>query len=161
MILIALGSNMSGPWGNPRQSVEQALQTLDRNGTKLIKSSRLLLTAPYGKPNQPDFVNAVAQIETHLPPMALLQKLHAIEKRAGRKRALRWGPRTLDLDILDYNGRILKTRKLALPHPGIPDRIFVLKPIAEMQLRWRHPILNTSATQLLRRLAGHAEGREI
>jgi 2-amino-4-hydroxy-6-hydroxymethyldihydropteridine diphosphokinase len=80
MILIALGSNMSGPWGTPQQSVQHALQALDHDGLKLVEASRLLLTAPFGKPNQPPFVNAVAHIETHLAPLALLQKLHAIEK---------------------------------------------------------------------------------
>ena len=161
MILIALGSNISGPWGSPEQSVQHAMQALNRDGLKLVGASRLLLTAPFGKPNQPPFVNAVARIETHLPPLALLQKLHAIERMAGRRRATRWGPRTLDLDIVDYRGLIQSSGKLILPHPGIPERIFVLKPIAELVEEWRHPANHLSAQEMLRRLKGYSQGQEI
>ncbi len=161
MILVALGSNISGPWGTPLQAVAQALDALNHNGITLVKSSRLMCTAPYGKPNQPDFVNAVAQVETHLSPQALLQKLHAIEKLAGRRRALRWGPRSLDLDIIDYHGLVLKSRNLTLPHPGLADRIFVLKPIAELNVPWRHVMSRKSAPELLRRLSGFSQGREV
>jgi len=161
MILIALGSNISGPWGTPKQSVQHALQALNRDGLKLVEASRLLLTAPFGKPNQPPFVNAVAHIETNLSPSALLQKLHAIEKEAGRRRKTRWGPRTLDLDIIDYNGLVRATGKLTLPHPGIAERIFVLKPISELAAKWRHPISHLSANAMLRKLKGYSQGQEI
>jgi 2-amino-4-hydroxy-6-hydroxymethyldihydropteridine diphosphokinase len=161
MILIALGSNISGPWGTPRQSVQHALQALDRDGLTLVEASRLLLTAPFGKPNQPPFVNAVAHIETHLAPLALLQKLHAIEKEAGRRRKTRWGPRTLDLDIIDYHGLVMSTEKLVLPHPGIAERIFVLKPISELAVKWRHPASHLSAQAMLRKLKRYSQGQEI
>ncbi len=161
MILIALGSNISGPWGSPEQSVQHALRALDHDGVKLVEASRLLLTAPFGKPNQPLFVNAVAHIETHLSPLALLQRLQAIEKGAGRRRKTRWGPRTLDLDIIDYHGLVKSTKELTLPHPGIAERIFVLKPISELTAKWRHPISRLSAQAMLRKLKGHAQGREI
>ena len=161
MILIAIGSNISGPWGTPQQSVQHALKVLNGDGLKLVEASRLLLTAPFGNPNQPPFVNAVARIETHLPPMALLQKLHAIERRAGRRRALRWGPRTLDLDIIDYQGLIKHSQKLTLPHPGIAERIFVLKPIAEMTGQWQHPVTHLTAQDMLRKLKGFSQGQEI
>ena len=161
MILIALGSNISGPWGTPQQSVRHALQALNRDGLKLIEASRLLLTAPFGKPNQPPFVNAVAHIETHLSPLALLQKLHAIEKKAGRRRTTRWGPRTLDLDIIDYHGLVRSTGKLVLPHPGIAERIFVLKPISELTSKWRHPTSHLSAQAMLRKLKDYSQGQEI
>ena len=161
MILIALGSNISGPWGTPQQSVQHALQALNRDGLKLVEASRLLLTAPFGKPNQPPFVNAVAHIETHLSPLALLQKLHAIEREAGRRRTTRWGPRTLDLDIIDYHGLVRSTGKLVLPHPGIAERIFVLKPISELAVKWRHPTSHLSAQGMLRKLKGYSQGQEI
>lgn len=161
MILIALGSNISGPWGTPQQSVQRALQALNRDGLTLVEASRLLLTAPFGKPNQPPFVNAVARIETHLAPLALLQKLHAIEKEAGRRRKTRWGPRTLDLDIIDYHGLVMSTGKLTLPHPGIAERIFVLKPISELTVKWRHPTSHLSAQAMLRKLKGYSQGQEI
>jgi 2-amino-4-hydroxy-6-hydroxymethyldihydropteridine diphosphokinase len=161
MILIALGSNLSGPWGSPQQNVQQALRALNRDGLKLVEASRLLLTAPFGKPNQPPFVNAVARIETYLPPMALLQKLQAIERKAGRRRTTRWGPRTLDLDIIDYHGLVRTTGKLVLPHPGIAERIFVVKPISELAVKWRHPTSHLSAQSMLRKLKGYSQGQEI
>jgi 2-amino-4-hydroxy-6-hydroxymethyldihydropteridine diphosphokinase len=161
MILIALGSNISGPWGTPQQSVQHALLALNRDGLKLREASRLLMTAPFGKPNQPPFVNAIARIETSLPPLALLQKLHTIEIEAGRRRTMRWGPRTLDLDIIDYHGLVRATGNLTLPHPGIAERIFVLKPISELTVKWRHPISHLSAQAMLRKLKGYSQGREI
>lgn len=162
MILIALGSNQRGPWGSPAEAVAKALIQLDRDGMHLMAASRLLVSAPFGKTNQPPFVNAVARIATHLPPGALLQKLHAIERAAGRRRLLRWGPRSLDLDLLDYHGMVSgKPSRLALPHPGIAERIFVLKPIAEIAPRWKHPLRHASAAMLLRRLDRHGEGAEI
>ena len=161
MILIAIGSNISGPWGTPQQSVQNALRALNSDGIKLVKASRLLLTAPFGKPNQPPFVNAVAQVTTHLPPLALLQRLHEIERKAGRRRTTRWGPRTLDLDIVDYHGLIRSSGKLILPHPGIAERVFVVKPISELTAKWRHPITRLSARDMLRKLNGHSQGGEI
>ena len=162
MILVALGSNRGGPWGNPHDAVRRALAELDRDGMKLIATSRLIVSAPFGKTNQPAFVNAVARIETHLPPEALMRKLHAIERRAGRRRAMRWGPRSLDLDLIDYHGLVRRPpSRLILPHPGIAERIFVLKPIAELAPRWRHPLLHRSAALLLRGLDAVGEGAEI
>lgn len=161
MILVALGSNIAGPWGNSTETVVRALAELNRDPLKLFVASRLLLTAPFGKPDQPSYVNAVVQIETHLPPHGLLQKLHAIEKKAGRKRAERWGPRTLDLDLIDYNGMVMAEPGLALPHPGIAERIFVLKPIAEIAPNWRHPLTKKSAQDMLIVLKGVSQGGEI
>jgi len=167
MILVALGANMAGPWGTPRQAVERALRELDRNGLKLVSASRLVETRPFGRPNQPNFVNAVAAIETRLPPQALLTRLHAIERAAGRRRTIRWGPRTLDLDILDYHGLVLRGAPrhaarsgLILPHPGIAERIFVLGPLSEIAPRWRHPFLHATANQLVLglRYAGSSVG---
>jgi 2-amino-4-hydroxy-6-hydroxymethyldihydropteridine diphosphokinase len=161
MILVALGSNIAGPWGSPAETAARALVELNHDPLKLVVASRLLLTAPFGKPDQPSYVNAVAQIETHLPPGELLQTLHAIEKNAGRKRADRWGPRTLDLDLIDCNGLLLAEPGLVLPHPGIAERIFVLRPIAEIAPGWRHPLTQKSAQDMLLALEGVSEGGEI
>jgi 2-amino-4-hydroxy-6-hydroxymethyldihydropteridine diphosphokinase len=161
MILIALGSNMPGPWGTSEETVKRALTAFDTDGMKLVASSRLMITKPYGKLNQPTFVNAVARIETHAPPFALLKKLHAIERAAGRRRKQRWGPRTLDLDIVDHHGLILNTGALILPHPGIAQRIFVLRPIVEIAPNWRHPIHHRTAALLLRRLSQQDAGSEV
>jgi 2-amino-4-hydroxy-6-hydroxymethyldihydropteridine diphosphokinase len=151
MILIGIGSNVSGPWGPPAATVARALAALDEAPLRLLKASRAIVTAPYGRTDQPDFVNAVAEIETGLEPSALLAHLHAIERRAGRRRTLRWGPRTLDLDLLDYHG-LVNTDIPVLPHPGIPERSFVLAPIAEIAPHWRHPVLDETAATLLARI---------
>jgi 2-amino-4-hydroxy-6-hydroxymethyldihydropteridine diphosphokinase len=162
MILIGIGSNLDGPWGSPRETVRRAIAALDQPPLRLHKASRLIVTAPYGRTDQPDFVNAVAEIETDLAPAALLERLHAIEFGAGRQRTLRWGPRTLDLDLLDYDGLVIAgeaaeedDQTLVLPHPGIPDRHFVLGPIAEIAPGWRHPVLGETADTLLGRLTGY------
>lgn len=160
MILIGIGSNLDGPWGNSGETVAKALRELGRDRLTLIKASRLLRSRPYGNVHQPAFVNAVAEIATHLPPEALLARLHAIERAAGRRRAKRWGPRTLDLDLLDYHGRVCGGR-LTLPHPGIADRLFVLVPIAEIAPRWVHPVRHATARNLMQRLGASVQGSEI
>ena len=153
MILIALGSNQTGPWGSPRETVLRALSALNQSGIRLRRASRLVVSTPYGRAGQPDFVNAVARVETRLSPQALLARLHLIERQAGRRRTLRWGPRTLDLDLLDYHGRTLRQASgPVLPHPGIAGRIFVLAPIAEIAPGWRHPASRQTAARLLARL---------
>lgn len=159
MILVALGSNRNGPWGSPQQTVARALAHLDRSGLRVRKASRLVVTAPFGRTDQPPFVNAVAEIVTALGPEDLLKKLHAIERLAGRRRTLRWGPRTLDLDLIDYNGMVRpKPLRPVLPHPGTPERIFVLAPIHEIAPQWRHPLTKRTAAQMLKQLDPGGEG---
>jgi 2-amino-4-hydroxy-6-hydroxymethyldihydropteridine diphosphokinase len=159
MILVALGSNRNGPWGTPHDTVEEALRRLDRGGLRLKRASSLLVSAPFGITDQPPFVNAVAELETSFTPQALMQRLHHIERMGGRRRTLRWGPRTLDLDLLDYHGSIRrKPSRPILPHPGIAERIFVLAPIVEIAPHWRHPICRLTAATLLKRLDPHGEG---
>jgi 2-amino-4-hydroxy-6-hydroxymethyldihydropteridine diphosphokinase len=159
MILIAFGGNLPGSWGSPEKTIERAVQALLAEGIVVVRLSTLLKTVPYGRPNQPDFVNAIAIVATHKSPDALMRTLHMIERRAGRKRGRRWGPRTLDLDLIDYHGlmrntRSLDTKPLVLPHPGILLRSFVLEPLAEIAPRWRHPASHQTAKEALRRL-GH------
>jgi 2-amino-4-hydroxy-6-hydroxymethyldihydropteridine diphosphokinase len=148
MILIGLGSNMDGPWGSPRETVLRALRVLNEFPMRVVESSRLVVSTPFGKTNQPAFVNAVVLIESHLPPESLMRHLHSVERAAGRRRRQRWGPRTLDLDLLDYHG-LIRRYPLILPHPGIGERDFVLKPIAEIAPRWRHPVSRKSAAAML------------
>jgi 2-amino-4-hydroxy-6-hydroxymethyldihydropteridine diphosphokinase len=148
MIVIAFGANL----GDPAQNVTNAFAELERRGVRIVKRSRLLRTKPFGVVGQPDFINAVAVVETHHPPEALLRLLHMVERAAGRRRGRRWGPRTLDLDIVDYRGRVLATPHLVLPHPGIAARSFVLEPLAEIAPRWRHPVTRKTAAEMLKPL---------
>lgn len=126
---IALGSNLQ----NPQAQVERALQTIANTAKiKLIKASSLYKTAPVGYENQPDFINAVVEIETDLSPLALLQKLLEIETQHGRERPFPNAPRILDLDVLLYEGIATNTPELTLPHPRMHLRGFVMLPLAEI-----------------------------
>ncbi len=104
--------------------------------TRRRRASSLYATRPVGPADQPDFINAVAQLETRLSPLALLDQLQALEQRHGRVRERRWGPRTLDLDLLLFDDRRLVTPRLTLPHPEMVKRAFVLVPLAEIAPAW-------------------------
>ena len=170
MILIALGSNLPGPWGSPRDTVVRALEVLEANRLTVERRSSGYRTAAYGDQGQPDYVNAVAQISSSLPPAALLMRLHRIERSAARSRGERWGARTLDLDLLDWNGRVsgiggergrpgdLGYKPITLPHPGILKRPFVAIPLAEIAPRWHHPVTGETAATIARRTARLAAG---
>jgi 2-amino-4-hydroxy-6-hydroxymethyldihydropteridine diphosphokinase len=126
---VALGSNLD----DPRRQVLQAMDELKAlPGTRVERCSSLYRTAPLGEPDQPDFINAVAQVETALGPLELLDGLLAIERRQGRVRSRRNAPRTLDLDLLLYDDRTIDTPGLQLPHPRMHERAFVLLPLAEI-----------------------------
>ncbi len=160
MILIGLGANVPGPWGKPHQTLEKALEILDENPLSVVKASTIIVTKPFGVTDQPEFVNAVAQIQTGLKPQALMTRLHEIELLADRRRTVRWGPRTLDLDLLDYDDQVLSgdgesyghQTPLVLPHPGIAERTFVLEPIAEIAPNWKHPVSGLSARKMLQKV---------
>ncbi len=126
---VALGSNL----GEPRQQILDALAALDTLPRTCLKArSHLYRTPPWGVLEQPPFVNAAALLETGLAPHALLDELLAIEQRAGRVRAERNGPRTLDLDLLHMDGVQLDDARLTLPHPRIAERAFVLLPLNDI-----------------------------
>jgi 2-amino-4-hydroxy-6-hydroxymethyldihydropteridine diphosphokinase len=127
---VALGSNQEDPQGQVRSAL-LALDTLPR--TRLVRHSSLYRTPPWGVTDQPDFINAVAELDTSLEPTALMQTLLETERQAGRTReGRRWGPRTLDLDLLLYGDRQLDAPGLTVPHPRIAERAFVLLPLAEL-----------------------------
>mgnify|MGYP003335655490 FL=1 len=126
--VIALGSNL----GNPTENLDLALALL-REATEVKKVSSYYITRPVGYEEQPDFVNAVCIIETELPAMELLNMLHGIEKAMGRERTIKWGPRTLDLDIVQYGSMLSSADELTLPHPRAHERKFVLEPWHEIE----------------------------
>ncbi len=126
---IALGANL----GDPAATVNAAFAALDRlPQSRLLAKSALYRTTPVGIADQPEFVNAAAQLDTMLAPEALLDALLGIEQTFGRIRAERNGPRTLDLDLLLYDELTLSTPRLTLPHPRLHLRAFVLQPLAEL-----------------------------
>ena len=127
---IGLGSNLD----DPRQQVSTALKELRRLPYSQFKAeSSLYRSGPMGPADQPDYVNAVAVVQTLLTPHALLDALLGIEQQHGRVRgATRWGPRTLDLDLLVYGDRLIEDARLRVPHPGIAERAFVVLPLSEV-----------------------------
>jgi 2-amino-4-hydroxy-6-hydroxymethyldihydropteridine diphosphokinase len=126
---VGIGSNLQ----DPAAQVKQALAELARiPRTRLLKSSSLYRSAPMGYADQPEFVNAVASLETSLEPKDFLLQLQDIEKRHGRKRSFKDAPRSLDLDLLLFDEIIQAEAKLTLPHPRMHQRAFVLKPLLEI-----------------------------
>ena len=126
---VGIGSNLQ----DPRAQVLAALEELDRlPHTRVVKRSSLYRSAPVGHAAQPDFVNAVAQLETGLPAERLLAELQEVEARHGRERSFANAPRTLDLDLLLYGNATLALPGLTLPHPRMHERAFVLKPLLEI-----------------------------
>jgi 2-amino-4-hydroxy-6-hydroxymethyldihydropteridine diphosphokinase len=172
-ILVALGANFPGPWGTPTETITRALRELETVGTRIERVSNFYETAAVGPARQPSYVNAVALLDTSLPAPALLRVLKTIERRAGRRGGRPWGPRTLDLDIIDYKGVVSHwdarqgdfagagARPLVLPHPLAHTRPFVLAPLLDVAPGWRHPVLKRSARELWREIAGGVEGRVI
>lgn len=126
--VIALGANL----GEPRENLDLALALL-REATDLQLVSNYYTTAPVGGPEQPDYLNAVCIIESELPAMGLLSLLHGIEKSLGRERVEHWGPRTIDLDLIQYGGLLSNALELQLPHPRAHLRRFVLQPWFEIE----------------------------
>lgn len=126
---VGVGSNLD----DPASQVTRGIATLGAvPEVELLSRSSLYLSAPIGPVDQPDFVNAVVQIETTLSAQELLRVLQKIERLHGRKRGMRWGPRVLDLDLLIYDDEVIDELRLKVPHPGIARRNFVLLPLREI-----------------------------
>jgi len=126
--VVALGANI----GNPREQIELAICML-RAATDVTAVSSLHTSKPVGGPEQPDYINAVCILESDLPAADLLSLLHGIEKTLGRERLERWGPRTIDLDLIQYGGLLSSAAELELPHPRAHERRFVLEPWFEIE----------------------------
>ena len=118
--VLILGSNI----GNRAENLKRAEQLIEKFCGKILRRSSILETAPFGVPNQPYFLNYGLLIETSHPPFELLRLVKWIEKRAGRFPTYRWGPRTVDIDIVTYGNIKVETRSLKIPHPGLQDREF-------------------------------------
>lgn len=148
--LVALGSNLGDRVANLLDALA-AIRELP--STKLLRSSSFHETAPSGgPPNQRNFFNAVATLESDLAPQSLLTALLEIETKLGRTRTERWSARTIDLDLLLYGDAVIESPALRIPHPSMADRRFVLSPAAEIAADWRHPLLAKSIGQLAQEL---------
>ena len=149
MILLGMGSNLPSAAGAPRATLEAALAALEQSGLRIVKRSRWYRSAPVPASDQPDFVNGVVAVETALEPAELLALLHRIEARFGRARREVNAARSLDLDLLAYDDRIVEESGLVLPHPRLHLRAFVLLPLAEVAPDWVHPRLGQSVSDLI------------
>jgi 2-amino-4-hydroxy-6-hydroxymethyldihydropteridine diphosphokinase len=153
VILIGIGSNLSATdFATPRATAAAAVAALPRLGVEILRRSRWYESEPVPPSGQPWFVNGVVAVATALEPPALLAALLGLEARFGRHRSVPNAARTLDLDLLDYDGRSYATDALTLPHPRLHERRFVLAPLAEIAPDWPHPSLHLTATQLLANL---------
>lgn len=148
--LIAMGSNL----GDRRATLEDARRDLDQApGIAVVRSSKIYETAPVGGPEQDAFLNAVIVAEVDLGPDELLRLLQGVEARFQRRREVRFGPRTLDLDILAYGDQVVITPHLEIPHPRLHERRFVLVPLADVAPEWRHPVRHETTLEMLAALS--------
>ena len=141
---------MGGNQGRVNEVLDKAIQQVDKSLGKVITRSSLYKTKAWGPVAQPDFLNVAVLIETYLTPQYLLMKLLEIERKAGRRRDVKYGPRTLDIDILFYGNLKINTPDLQVPHPEIQNRRFVLVPLTEILPNLMHPVLQKKMSELLR-----------
>lgn len=147
---LGLGGNLPTAFGDPAQTIAAAIARLSHQpGISVTARSRIYRSAAWPQGGQPDYANAVVCVRTVLLPMALLRVTQSIERAFGRVRRQHWGPRQLDIDILDFGGLVTDEAVLTLPHPWMEERAFVLEPLAEIGPGWRHPLSGEGAASTL------------
>jgi 2-amino-4-hydroxy-6-hydroxymethyldihydropteridine diphosphokinase len=146
-VFIAIGSNLGDKISNCRRAIDEIAGFCE-----IVKVSSLYETEPVGNEDQPNFINSVAEIRTDLSPHELLAYLNRIEEKLGRVRSEKWGPRTIDLDIIFYGDQIIKDDNLIIPHPRAHLRRFVLEPICEIAPEFIHSEIKISVLELLKNL---------
>lgn len=144
-IYLLSGSNL----GDRKRNLENALQLIQRRIGAVIKCSEVYGSKAWGEKDQPDFYNQVMEVETDIPHEPLLMQLQTIEKELGKLKVGKWRERLIDLDILYYRNRIVRTPQLIIPHPEIQNRNFTLKPLCEIAGEEVHPVLLKSHDQML------------
>lgn len=148
-VIIALGSNM----GDREAYLKHGVSAIENSKDCRVGAvSKFIETKPYGVTEQPDFINGCMKIRTLLPPQELLDFLQSIEHSVNRVREGRWGPRTLDLDIIFYDNEIIDTMELTIPHIDMQNRDFVLKPLNQIAPNMYHPVLNKTVSMMLQEL---------
>ena len=178
VVTIAMGSNLNGYWGTPERTIGQAIKQLRVAGLEQINCSPFYLTSPLGNGLQPHYHNIVFTAVTDLLPVPLLRKIKTLEALAGRKRRSHWSARVLDIDMIDYNGWIVRwpppelrrsgsdrgrraQGQLILPHPQAHLRSFVLQPLGVISPHWFHSALQAPLSQLIARLPPGGQVRRL
>ena len=146
---IGLGSNL----GDRRKHLITAINRIDVcEGIRVVNRSGFYETKPVGGPPQPDFINCVVELETKNGPLELLAELKEIESALGRKPGVRWGPREIDIDVLLYGNKVIKSGNLTIPHENMHKRFFVLGPLCEISPDLKHPVFKKTILDLLKEL---------
>lgn len=156
-VWVALGSNQTGHWGSPEETLRTAVDTLNQLGHYVQISSDLYQTLAVGLGRQAIYLNAAILLRSNVAPATLLRVFKRLERAAGRRLGRHWGPRPLDIDIISTRlaiggtGRRRVAGQLVLPHPEMQNRAFVLAPLADIAPHWWHPKLGCTIHQLMRR----------
>jgi dihydroneopterin aldolase/2-amino-4-hydroxy-6-hydroxymethyldihydropteridine diphosphokinase len=148
IVYISIGSNL----GDREKNCSRSIELLEKNGIVVRQRSSLYETIPWGVREQPLFLNMVIEAETELKPQELLEVLKNVEIEVGREKSSRWGPRSIDLDILLYDDITLDEETLTIPHPYLHERDFVLIPLCEIAPDIKHPLLQSTMRELLQTL---------
>jgi|UniRef100_A0A7V3RFS9 2-amino-4-hydroxy-6-hydroxymethyldihydropteridine diphosphokinase len=148
LVYVAFGSNL----GDRKHNILLAIDEMKKRGMEFLRISTMYETEPYGLKEQPAFINCAALIRTTCAPMELLETLLNVEESLGRVREVKWGPRTIDIDIIFYDKKIINFVDLIIPHPDMQNREFVLRPLSEIAPTYVHPKFQKNVLELLNEL---------
>ena len=152
MIFLNIGSSLDSIKGNRVFNLKKAFELIELEKIKITKISNIFETPSYPNKKNPKFLNIGLEIKCDYSPQELIKKFNKIEKKLQRTRGVKNQPRTCDIDLIDYNGKIIDTREVSLPHPRCHLRNFVLFPLKEISPTWIHPVLNKKIDFLIKKL---------